>query len=320
MGSTQSALLATLDPQQQDRGPTAGSRRALVTGWFTFVHGEATAGDLLARDAVQRWLTQAGIAFDTAMSPVLGGPSLDEVDSARYTHLLFVCGPAAGWQVEDLLARFPHCTKVAVGVSQVAGTPPGFDVLITRDGPDGNRPDLSLAADVPALPARVAVVRAHRQNEYPDGRHDDAHRVIDDVLRSLDVAVVEHDTRVDPRNLVGRRTVDIEAVLAGVDVVVTTRMHGLVLALRHGVPAVAVDPVPGGAKVSRQAAVLGWPAVQTVDVLTAEALAAHVRWALQPDAARRARECARRAAEALIDVRHELLTHLETAISLAKEG
>lgn len=323
MVSTESATLVTLDPEQQGREPDEdgdkGARRALVTGWFTFFHGEATAGDLLARDTVQRWLTEEGIPHDTAMSPVLGGPSLDDIDAARYTHLLFVCGPAAGWQVEDLLARFPHSTKVAVGVSEVDTTPPGFDVLITRDGPTGDRPDLSLAAGIPALPARVAVVRAHRQNEYPDGRHDAAHRVIDEVLRSLDVAVIEYDTRVDPRSVVGRRTVDIEAVLAGVDAVVTTRMHGMVLALRHGVPAVAVDPVPGGAKVSRQAAVLGWPAVQLVDDMTADSLAAQVNWALQPDARRVARECAHHGRQALADVRHELLGHLGSAVPVSKE-
>jgi hypothetical protein len=122
--------------------------------WFTFIRGEATASDLLARDTVQRWLREEGIAYDTTMSPVLGGPSLDEVDSSRYTHLLFVCGPAAGRQVDDLLTRFPHCVKVAVGVSEVDTTPPGFDVLITRDGPDGDRPDLSdgrRVADVEAV-------------------------------------------------------------------------------------------------------------------------------------------------------------------------
>src|SRR4051812_19979977 len=95
-------------------------RRALVTGWFSFLHGEATAGDLLARAAVLDWLSDADIPHDTAMSPVLGGPSLDDVDPSHYSDLVFVCGPAAGWQVEQLLARFAHCRKVAVGVSALA--------------------------------------------------------------------------------------------------------------------------------------------------------------------------------------------------------
>jgi polysaccharide pyruvyl transferase WcaK-like protein len=43
------------------------------------------------------------------------------------------------------------------------------------------------------------------------------------------------------------------------DVVVTTRLHGLVLALKQGVPVLAVDPVAGGARVATQAAAWGWP-------------------------------------------------------------
>jgi len=42
-------------------------------------------------------------------------------------------------------------------------------------------------------------------------------------------------------------------------VVVTTRLHGLVLGLKQGVPVLAVDPVAGGAKVAAQAAAWGWP-------------------------------------------------------------
>jgi hypothetical protein len=59
--------------------------------------------------------------------------------------LLFVCGPAAGWQVEELLDRFGNTVKIAVGVSVVAGTPERFDAVLARDG-DGSRPDLSLLA------------------------------------------------------------------------------------------------------------------------------------------------------------------------------
>jgi len=42
-------------------------------------------------------------------------------------------------------------------------------------------------------------------------------------------------------------------------------LHGLVLALKNGIPVLAVDPVAGGAKVAAQAAAWDWP------VLTARA-------------------------------------------------
>jgi hypothetical protein len=108
--------------------------------------------------------------------------------------------------VEDLLVRFAHCRRIAVGVSGVSATPPGVDVLLSRDGPAGDRPDLSPGAARRRLPPRVAVVRSHAQDEYPNARHHGVHRLIDETLRRLDAAVVEFDTRVGPRNLVGRST------------------------------------------------------------------------------------------------------------------
>lgn len=285
--------------------------RALVTGWFSFVHGEATAGDLLAAETATDWLDQFGLPYDVALTPVFeSGVLLDDVNPRDYTHLLFVCGPLAGWQVEELLQRFAPCVRIAIGVSVLPSTPTGFDVVISRDGPQGDRPDLSLGADRTCLPSVVGVVRAHAQNEYPDARHDDVHAVIDGVLRSRDIAVVEVDTRVDPRRPASRRSEDVEALLSRVDAVVTTRMHGLVLALRHGVPAVAVDVVPGGAKVARQAAVLGWPAVLTADDLTAESLADLLDWALSGSAAANARRCADAGRRSLEGVREAFYTAL----------
>jgi hypothetical protein len=55
----------------------------------------------------------------------------------------------------------------------------------------------------------------------------------------------------------------LESILSRLDLVITMRMHGLVLALKQGVPALAVDPVAGGAKVTAQAGSWGWPAVVT---------------------------------------------------------
>lgn len=45
----------------------------------------------------------------------------------------------------------------------------------------------------------------------------------------------------------------------------TTRLHRMVLALKNGVPPLVVDPVAGGAKILRQAAVIEWPVAFSAD-------------------------------------------------------
>jgi hypothetical protein len=59
----------------------------------------------------------------------------------------------------------------------------------------------------------------------------------------------------------GARPAQLDSLVQRLDAVVTTRLHGLVLALRHGVPALAVDPVAGAGKVSAQAHAWQWPAL-----------------------------------------------------------
>jgi hypothetical protein len=50
------------------------------------------------------------------------------------------------------------------------------------------------------------------------------------------------------------------------------RLHALVLGLKHGRPVIACDPIAGGAKVTSQAAALGWPLALDADRLTCAAL------------------------------------------------
>ncbi|HWB72482.1 MAG TPA: polysaccharide pyruvyl transferase family protein [Egibacteraceae bacterium] len=271
--------------------------RALVTGWFSFLHGEATAGDLLAKDVACRWLRSAGMEFDVALSPVFGaGVDVEQADPAAYSHLLFVCGPAKGAQVDWLVRRFARCRLVGLNVSIVDAAHGGgpFDLLLERDSDAVARPDLSIVAATSRVPV-VGVVRAHPQPEYGAGLHDQAHRAIDRLLASRPLSIVECDTRVDPRQPGQRSTAEVESLLARLDVVVTTRLHGMVLALRNGVPAVAVDPIAGGAKVRRQADVLDWPVAFVADALDPRALGDALAFCLTPEARREADACRRRA-------------------------
>lgn len=283
----------------------------LVAGWFSFVHGEATAGDLMAAEAVCCWLEDAGVPYHAAYSPAFPeGVRLDEVRPEDYSHLVFVCGPAAGEQVEELVERFSHARRIAVGVSVVDATPEAWHALIERDSADAHRPDLSLALPDDRLPPVVALVQANSQPEYPGARHDDVHSLVERALYSRDVAVVRVGTRVDPRGNEARHFRHVEAALQRFDAVVTTRLHGLVLALRRGTPAVAVDAVPGGGKVSRQAASLGWPATVTSGELSEDSLLKHLDWCLSPDAGKAVEAAVARGRELLPDMGDQLIAAL----------
>ncbi|MDP8970160.1 MAG: polysaccharide pyruvyl transferase family protein [Actinomycetota bacterium] len=283
--------------------------RALVTGWFSFLQGEATAGDLLARDVACSWLRRAGLPFDVAMSPVFDeGVDLEAADPQDYSHLLFVCGPAHGPQVDRLLRRFSHCRRIGLNVSMID---PGsgaaqFDLLLERDSEARVRPDLTLVSSSGRVPV-VGVVRAHEQPEYRHGLHDLAHREVDRLLAERSLSIVDFDTRVDPRVPGSRSPAEIESLIARMDALVTTRLHGMVLALHNGVPAVAIDPVSGGAKVRRQAEVLGWPVIFTADELDPTALSDALTYCLTSEARRRTKALQRHATELLESVERDFL-------------
>lgn len=287
--------------------------RVLVAGWWSFELMGASAGDLLARDVAVSWLERAGFASHLAGSERFPGVDWRAVDPGDYTHLMFVCGPFGnGPPLTEMLERFASARLIAVDVSllqQLADWDP-FDLLLERDSERTSRPDIAIAARQPLVPV-LARVFVHDQKEYPDRLHAVAHAALDALLVRSGAAVVSVDTCLDPPNTTGLHTAaEIESVLARVDVVVTTRLHGLVLALKNGVPALAVDPVAGGAKVARQAAVLGWPHSVLADRLSDDQLDDMLAVCLTDDARALARRCAEAARAAVSGVGEDLLRHL----------
>ena len=112
-----------------------------------------------------------------------------------------------------------------------------------------------------------------------------------------EMAVVDVDTRLDENGTGLRSPAEIESLIARVDVLVTTRLHGMVLALKNGVPAIAIDPEDGGVKIRRQAEAIGWPVIFTVDRLDLPALEEAFSFCLTVEARALAVACADRAAE-----------------------
>jgi hypothetical protein len=155
-----------------------------------FLHGEATAGDVLSMQQVRAAPEGADVPCEVAWSPLFrpGTLTLDDAAPERYAHVDFVCGPLHGQQLRWLHDHFARCRRIAVGVTVVDPSDPTVTgwTCCSCGTPGPGQPS--------STPSCSASMRC------------------------------------------------------------STRRHGLVLALRHGVPALAVDPVAGAGKVSAQPA------------------------------------------------------------------
>lgn len=283
------------------RGP-----RALVTGYFSFDARTATAGDLLACEVVDGWLARAGIAHDVAMAPKYGeGVDWESVDPGGYSHVVWVCGPVtAGPRQTALRERFKDARQVAVDISLIDDVAPfnPYDAVVERDSADVARPDISMLAAGELAPVAGLCLVGHQREYGERGLHDEAAEALDRLVSARTLAVIDIDTVLKPGRPGRRSPAEVEALIARTDVVLTNRLHGLALAVKHGVPALAIDAVRGGGKVTRQARALGWPAVVAADSIDDAELERLLDWCLSEEArvaAREAGERGRRAAAAL---------------------
>lgn len=283
-----------------------------MCGWPSLQGGEATAGDLLAMEAVADMLATVDIEVDVATNGAFpDGVDLRTVLPDAYDHLIFACGPLHGERIASLAQRFSESRRVAVGVSAVDPKVAAlFDVVIARDGDGAGRPDLSFMRAVAPVPV-IGVVRAHAQPEYGVTEHERVHGLVRLALEDRPSATVDFDTRVhpaaDPFEAHARSSEAVSALAARMDAVVSTRLHGCVLSLAKGTPVVAIDPVPGGAKVAAQMSTIGWPCTFSADDVTTQRLAEGIEWCLTPEARDAARGIAAALEPHLDALRDELL-------------
>lgn len=291
---------------------------ALVAGWFSYKGACATFGDTEAMHVVTRWLDEAGIPYHIACHSVNGKDGLDigTLNPAPYTIFVFVCGP---WRNDSkhILEKFRQCYKIGIDLSleDPVHMDHGFDALIARDMPTQQNPDLAFNSIVPTLPL-VGIAQVHPQVMYGDRqRHKRVERAIADYLSRGDVAHVTLDTlhRNNPVKI--HSATQYENLVSRLDAVITTRLHGLVFALKKGIPAVAIDAIAGGAKVSAQASSIGWPLVLDGDTVDADTISAAVETCLNGDMNDAVIRSKSVAAEKLQQVKSDFLGILSSRVS-----
>jgi Polysaccharide pyruvyl transferase len=294
--------------------------KALVAGWFSFENMGATAGDLLARDLTCEWLKSAGYQYDVSVAaPFTGGIDWRSADPGSYSIVVFVCGPFGnGWPLTAFLAHFSGCRLIGLNLSMLQAVESWnpFGLLLERDSSRAVRPDISFLSTQKKCPV-VGVILVHPQAEYARGRHALANAAIGRLMASREAASVNIDTRLDENSTGLRSSVEVESLIARMDVVVTTRLHGLALAIKNGVPALAIDPIEGGAKIRRQAEAIDWPAVLAVESVTDETIADAFDYCLTDEARSKARECRERAVKGVVRTRDEFIASLRPATSSA---
>lgn len=296
--------------------------RVLIAGWFSFEEMGATAGDLMCRDLLCEWLRSANYDYDVAVAPPFcDGINWETAEPDQYSHVVFVCGPFGnGWPVDGFLKRFRNCQLIGLNLTmldRVSNWNP-FDLLLERDSDTTVRPDMTFMTEPNRVPV-IGVILAHRQKEYGKrGYHDRADAAVKRLLEAHEAAVVHIDTRLDT-NATGLRTpAEVESLIARMDAVVTTRLHGTALSLKNGVPALVIDPIADGAKVSRQAAALGWPVTFIADSLDDDELTRAFEYCLTEDARARAAQCALSARTQLDNLKATVLDFVRARASLEK--
>jgi hypothetical protein len=259
---------------------TAGQRlrnvgqpvKTLVAGWFSSESGHATAGDLITRDLVCEWLQAARHPYDLAVAPPFTGALTGAPQTLEITRTsCFVCGPfgPGGWE-REFLDRFAGCRLIGMDLSMKVPLDEWnlFDLLIERDSSARANPDLSFLS----RQALVPVVGICRVEDYEGAPITEANLAIDRLIGSKQISIVEIDTRLDEHSTGRRAPVEVESLLARMDAVVTTRLHGTVFSLKNGIPVVAINPEVGRWKIRCQAESIGSPVIFNVDNLTDDTL------------------------------------------------
>jgi hypothetical protein len=250
--------------------------KILISGWFSFENMGTTAGDLIACGLVCEWLREFKLDFDVASKQEIPeGICWEDMVPQNYTHVIFICGPFGnGWPLTDFLDYFKNSKFIGMNLSllQSLNEWDPFDFLIERDSDRQTNPDITFGAKFQKVPV-VGVIKAHKQKEYGQrAKHEIANKEIDQLIASREMGIINIDTSLE-KNQFGLRTVkEIESVISKTDLVITTRLHGLVLSLKNGIPAIAIDPISGGAKLTQQAKSIKWPYCFNVDTLSQQHL------------------------------------------------
>ena len=277
-----------------DREKTPFIPRNLLVAWYGSFDGHGTIGDLLAMESVVSHLVGHGHNVFHASAGdvrVVGSRRVEwqAISPGAFDAFIFVCGPILKHHPETqaLFRNFSGIHRIGVSVSLF---PAGhinhfdpFDQVLAREGKPERFEDVAIVA-----PASIDQ-SAHQRKQVPTigivlrGQQDEYGRAIcfwerteqvvreatNTVLDQLGGGIVVIENHLQRSGLSPEA---IEAQYANCDLIITSRFHGAMMALRHLVPFIAIDQIQGGGKVLNLVGATLWPYVYEIDAIDPERL------------------------------------------------
>ena len=164
-----------------------------------------------------------------------------------------------------------------------------FDACIARDGADNCIGDLALADCLPIqfdrrISSTIGLCLRGRQREYglENCLHERVQVQCEEIMACVGSTSTTLETRLDRTSL---SPMELGSKFGTVELVITSRLHGALLALQHGVPALVIDQIDHGGKVSEVMRRVGWPWVFRTGGVEVSELAAATQFLLNNGAA-----------------------------------
>jgi hypothetical protein len=331
-------------PSSTPAETTPGGSMPVLVAWYGSFAGHGTLGDLRSLEAVVSHLVALGYDVLHATAAPLSIPGARRVNWCEIRPdmvrtVVFVCGPILR-NHDQTQAFFRHFTAASVAGVGVSLMPTGhenhvdpFSFVLARQGGNEMNGDVAVVAPLPeAVPTRgsrtpgrlvVGLSLRGAQHEYGSDvcRDKEAEEHFAAVIKRLGRdRTVEIVTLENHLVRAGKPPEAIEAQYRACDLVLTTRFHGAVTALRAGVPFLAIDQIVGGAKVLPLLSPLGWPGLFRIDEADVDTIVRTALLLVDDDLSQelsRARSIARREANRTLRRLGDWLAVQPAAVDLA---
>jgi hypothetical protein len=238
------------------------NNKAIVYGHFSFPGGGETFGDLEVKNEILIWLEEIDIDYDVAVAYENENKDIlfSKIEPTDYGIFIFVCGPwnPARKKHRNLLINFNHCKKIGINLTTFEHGTNGFDFLISRDDMKTSRADIAFSHKINKTPT-IGFLLVNRQIDYGiKQRHFYVESVIKEFVEYENILPIWLDTNVNFNSEKINNYQDFESIIRNVDLIISNRLHGLVIGIKNSVPVIAIDPIEGGGKVSMQAKAVNW--------------------------------------------------------------